>query len=256
MKVVAVIPARLSASRFPRKPLALLHGRPMIEHVYRRTRWCRELNDVYVATCDREIFDATVAFGGKAVMTSDTHVRASDRVAEVARNLDADVVLMVQGDEPMIQPSMIEAALRPLREDPTVQCVNLAAPITTEEELGDRNTIKVVFAENGDALFFSREPIPTRQQLGFNGIPAYKQVCVIPFRRQMLLDYASMAQTPLERAESVDMLRLLENGCPVRMVVTDAQTHAVDSPADLATVEALLADDPVLPRFLSEAGQT
>src|SRR5688500_8766551 len=111
MKVIAVIPARLSASRLPRKPLALLHGRPMIEHVYRRTRWCRDLDDVYVATCDKEIFDATVDFGGKAVMTSDAHERASDRVAEVARSIDADIVLMVQGDEPMIEPSMIQAAL-------------------------------------------------------------------------------------------------------------------------------------------------
>lgn len=253
MKVIAVIPARLSASRFPRKPLALLHGRPMIEHVYRRTKWCSGLDDVYVATCDEEIFEATIAFGGKAVMTSDAHERASDRVAEVARGIEADIVLMVQGDEPMIEPSMIEAALAPLREDPAVQCVNLAAPIMSEEELEDRNTIKVVIAENGDALYFSREPIPTRQRLGLGDIPAYKQVCVIPFRRELLLRYASMAQTPLERAESVDMLRLIENGCPVRMVVTESQTHAVDSPADLETVEALLAADPSLPRFLAEA---
>ena len=253
MKVAAVIPARLGASRFPRKPLALLHGRPMIEHVYRRTRWCGSLDDVYVATCDQEIFDVTAAFGGKAVMTSDIHERASDRVAEVARNLDVDIVLMVQGDEPMIRPEMIDAALAPFRSDPSVQCVNLAAEIESEEELEDRNTIKVVFGANGDALYFTREPIPTRQRLKFSQIPAHKQVCVIPFRREVLLRYAELPQTPLEKAESIDMLRLLENGCPVRMVETDHRTRAVDTVADLRAVEDLLARDPLLPRFLAEA---
>src|ERR1700686_3078753 len=143
MKIVGVIPARLGSSRFPGKPLAPICGLPMIEHVYRRTRMCQALDQVYIATCDREIAEATEKFGGRVVMTSPLHQRASDRVAEVAEDLNVDIVLMVQGDEPLIVPEMIDLALSPLLEDPTVLCTNLAAPICSEDEFKDPNTIKV-----------------------------------------------------------------------------------------------------------------
>ena len=245
MKVIAVIPARMSASRFPGKPLAPILGRPMLEHVYRRTKMCAALDDVLVATCDREIVDACASFGARAIMTSDQHVRASDRVAEVARGVEADIVVMVQGDEPMIVPDMIDSALRPLWSDPKVVCSNLAAPITSVQELEDRNTIKVVMAANGDALYFSREPIPTREKLAFKDLGALKQVCVIPFRRAFLLQYTALSPTPLEVAESIDMLRALEHGFPVRLVRTDHMTHAVDTREDLRHVEALMQGDPL-----------
>lgn len=221
----------------------------MIEHAYRRSALCKSLDDVYVATCDDEIASATKAFGGQAIMTSATHERASDRVAEVAQQIEADIFVMVQGDEPMIVPEMIDQALAPLLADPEIVCTNLAAPIASPEEFEDRNTIKVVMAENGDALYFSREPIPTRQRLPFGQFPAYKQVCVIPFRRDFLLTYTALTPTPLEQAESIDMLRAMEHGYRIHMVKTDYTTQAVDTPADLARVESLMRSDPLVAAY-------
>ncbi|PYS15203.1 MAG: 3-deoxy-manno-octulosonate cytidylyltransferase [Acidobacteria bacterium] len=239
MTTVCIIPARMGSTRFPGKPLAPICGRPMIEHVYRRCRLNRSLDATYVATCDREIAQATEAFGGGVIMTSSSHERASDRVAEAAERTNADVIVMVQGDEPMIHPEMIDRAVDPLRKDLTIVCTNLAAPIRSMKEMMDPNTIKVVTAKNGDALYFSRQPIPSRTS---NGL---KQVCVIPFRRNFLFQYKTLEPTHLEIAESVDMLRILEHGFKVRMVITDYETHSVDTPADLALVERLLEADPL-----------
>ncbi len=250
-RVIAIIPARLGSSRFPNKPLARLCGRTMIEHVFQRARLCPLLDGVYIATCDAAIADEAARFGAPAIMTAATHERASDRVAEAARNLEADIVVLLQGDEPMIQPAMIEAAVRPMLADSAIGCVNLAAPIRSAEEFEDRNTIKVVLAANGDALYFSREPIPTCQRLAWGEFPAWKQVCIIPFRRECLLAYARLPPTPLEIAESIDMLRLLEHGRGVRMVPSDAESYAVDTPADRIRVEALLQSDPLLARYRS-----
>ncbi len=233
----------MGSTRFPGKPLARLRGRPMIEHVYRRCRMNRSVDAVYIATCDREIAAATEGFGGTVIMTSSSHQRASDRVAEAAQRIDADAIVMVQGDEPMIHPNMIDDAVEPLNHDPAVICTNLAAPVRSTEEMNDPNTIKVVTARNGNALYFSRRPIPYGSSGGL------KQVCVIPFRWDFLFQYARLEPTPLEIAESVDMLRILEHGLPVRMVLTSYNTHAVDTPADLAVVERLLAQDPLLPQY-------
>lgn len=249
MKIIGVLPARMASSRFPGKPLAPICGRAMIEHVYWRTRMCRTLDEVYVATCDTVIANAVEKFGGRVIMTSDVHQRASDRVAEVAQKVEADIFMMAQGDEPMIVPEMIDLALGPLLQDSGVLCTNLAAPIRSEEEFEDPNTIKVVMAKNGDALYYSRNPIPTRFRLSFGQFPAYKQVCVIPFRRDFLLCYTALEQTPLEQAESIDMLRALEHGYPIRLVKSEYETQAVDTPADLARVEALMKDDPLIPRY-------
>ena len=251
MKAVAVIPARMGSSRFPGKPLARLLGRPMIEHVYLRVSLCASIDAVYVATCDREIVEATELFGGKAIMTSMQHERASDRVAEAAEGLDADIVVMVQGDEPMTTPGMVDLAIAPMLRDPAIRCTNLAKRIRSVDEFADPNTIKVVVDGNGDALYFSREPIPTRRMAAFEDLAALKQVCVIPFRRQTLLDYARLEMTPLERAESIDMLRFLEHGFKVRMVETELDSHAVDTPADLALVESQMRDDPVLSQYMA-----
>lgn len=249
MKVIGVIPARLGSSRFPGKPLASICRLPMIEHVYRRTKMCAAVDEVYIATCDHEIAEATENFGGRAAMTSPRHERASDRVAEVAEKLDADIILMVQGDEPLIVPEMVDLALSPLFEDPTVNCTNLGAPIHSEDELQDPNTIKVVTAANGDALYFSREAIPTRRLLPFSKLPALKQVCVIPFRRDFLSKYTALAPTPLEQAESIDMLRALEHGYPIRIVRSDFVTQSVDTPADLARVETIMRTDALFAKY-------
>lgn len=252
-EIIAVIPARMGSSRFPGKPLASILGIPMIEHVYRRTAMCDRLDGVYVATCDKEIYGAVEGFGGKAIMTSPRHKRASDRVAEAAQVLDAEVVVMVQGDEPMTTPEMIDLAIAPMLDDPQVQCVNLVKRIETEEEFLNPNTIKVVMDRQGEALYFSREPIPTRHIQDFDVIPVFKQVCVIPFRRNLLLTYAQLEPTPLEQTESIDMLRLLEHGYKVHMVETEFDTRAVDTPADRDRVEELMRDDPLTREYVDRA---
>ena len=238
-KIIGMIPARMGSTRFPGKPLAPILGRSMIEHVYRRTAMCKMLDDVWVASCDQEIMDAVTAFGGKAVMTSDRHERASDRIAEAMQLSHADIVVMVQGDEPMTYPKMIEASLEPFLSedrDRRVLCVNLVARIESEEEFESPNTIKVVMDENNFAVYMSREPIPTRHRLPFGKVPAYKQVCIIPFTRDGLELFTRLSPTPLEEAESIDMLRLIEHGYLVKMVETTLSTHAVDTADDLKRV--------------------
>ena len=251
-RVVAIIPARMGSSRFPGKPLAPVLGITIVEHVYKRSALCEQLESVYVATPDEEIRQAVEAFGRQAIMTSPEHERASDRVAEAAQNLDADIVVMIQGDEPMTRPEMIEMAIEPFFSDSSVQCVNLAKRIETEAEQDNPNTIKTVMDQRGNALYFSREPIPTRQKMGFESIPVYKQVCIIPFRRDFLFEYTNLTPTPLEQAESIDMLRLLEHGYAVKLVEIPYQTHAVDTQADLELVENLMRDDPLLGMYMDD----
>ena len=254
MNIVAVIPARMGSSRFPGKPLAPILGRPMIEHVYWRTLMAQELSAVYIATCDNEIADAAKAFGAKVIMTSSEHQRASDRVAEAANHFSADIVVMVQGDEPMITPEMVSASIHPFLEDSTVVCTNLTTRIKTAEEFKDRNTIKVVMDQWNNALYFSREPIPTESLLDMAHIPIFKQVCIIAFTRDGLQNFTRLTQTPLEQAESIDMLRLVEHGVPVRLVHKECDTHAVDTPADLALVEELMRFDPLMSSYTSNVG--
>lgn len=240
-RILGVVPARMGSSRFPGKPLATLLGRPMIQHVFQRTARCRLLDEVVIATCDDEIAKAARGFGARAVMTSADHERATDRVAEASAGDGADIIVMVQGDEPMVQPEMVEAAVRALREDPSLSCVNLAARIRAEEELRDSNTIKLVTDRRGRALYFSRSPIPHDGGQPFHVGTWLKQVCVIAFTHGALREFAALPQGPLEMAESVDMLRFLENRLPVQIAMTAAETHAVDTPDDLARVAALMA---------------
>jgi 3-deoxy-manno-octulosonate cytidylyltransferase (CMP-KDO synthetase) len=245
MKVLALIPARMGSSRFPGKPMACILGKPMIGHVYERVSRSPLLALSAVATCDEQILEYVNSIGGVAVMTGGHHERASDRCAEALLKLEKmnhtryDIVVMVQGDEPMTHPDMIAEAVRPMQVDPEVKVVNLLGKIGSVEEFEDRNCIKVVCDLHGDALYFSREPIPTRSKVA--SIPMLKQVCVIPFRRDFLLEYTRMAPTPLEVAESVDMMRVLEHGLKVRMVPTAHNSRSVDTPADLASVERLMA---------------
>lgn len=256
VRIVAVIPARMGSSRFPGKALAPLLGRPMIEHVVRRATMCDRLDSVFVATCDEEIRSVVEGFGGAVIMTSAAHERASDRVAEAAERIEADagadIVVMIQGDEPMITPGMIVAAITPMLQDSFVACVNLARRIVSREEYVDPNTIKVVMNIHGDALYFSRAAIPAidfARDFADRRPPVFKQVCVIPFRRDFLREFACLQPTPLEQAESIDMLRVIEHGGRVRLVETDVDTHAVDTPEDLRLVEVLMKDDPLILRY-------
>ena len=245
MKIIAIIPARMGSSRFPGKPLAPILGRPMIEHVYKRTALSPALDGVYMATCDEEIMAATEAFGGQAIMTANTHERASDRTAEAVANLDADVVVMVQGDEPMLHPDMIGESVAPYETEPDIPCVNLTKRIENEEDFLNPGTIKVVTDLKDNALYMSRQPIPSTPGGDFSAITAKKQVCIMPFRREALLKFAALEPTPLEVAESVDMMRFLEHGIPVRMVDTQFDTQAVDTPEELTRVEDMMRSDPL-----------
>ena len=246
MKTIAVIPARMDSSRFPGKPIAKILGRTMLEHIYKRVTMSNSLDATYIATCDDEIRLAAQDFGAPVIMTAKTHERASDRVAEAVTNIDAELIVMVQGDEPMTHPDMIDTAVAPFQNDPKLNCVNLVRSINNEEDFYNVNTIKVIMNQQGDALYMSRQPIPTINKLGFKQTPIYKQVCIIPFRRATLFDYTRLPQTPLEKLESVDMLRLLEHGYRVKMVKTEFDTQAVDTEADLARVAKLMESDPLL----------
>ena len=234
----------MGSSRFPGKPMAPILGKPMIGHVYERVAKSPMLSMTAVATCDQEIFDYIQSIGGVAVMTADTYERASDRCAEALLKLEKinntryDIVVMVQGDEPMTHPDMIAEAVQPMLDDTAIQVTNLLGKIKDIAEFEDRNCIKVVCDLNSNAMYFSREPVPTRCKV--DAIPMGKQVCIIPFRRDYLLEYTRLAPTPLEIAESVDMMRILEHGMKVRMVPTLHDTQAVDTPADLQKVAGLM----------------
>lgn len=249
MKTIAVIPARMGSTRFPGKPTAQLLGRPMLEHVYKRVALSRALDATYIATCDEEIRLTAESFGANVIMTADTHERASDRVAEAIADIDAELIVMVQGDEPMTHPDMIDTAVAPFQHDSQLSCVNLARKIDNETDFLDTNTIKVVMNQQGDAIYMSRQPIPTLSKSGFTQTTAYKQVCIIPFRRTMLLEYTHLPPTPLEQLESVDMLRLIEHGYRVKMVNTAFNTQAVDTEADLTRVAKLMETDPLLTNY-------
>ena len=244
MNIVALIPARMDSTRFPGKPMALILGKPMIGHVYERVARSLLVNLVVVATCDLEIYDYILSIGGHAVMTSMEHERASDRCAEALLKLEEknntqyDIVVMVQGDEPMTHPDMVSEVLQPMIDDSNVDLVNLLGAIDDINDFEDPNCVKVVCDLALNAMYFSREPIPTRWKS--DDVPMGKQVAVMAFQRTFLLKYGQLTPTPLEILESIDMLRVLEHGMKVRMAPTRHKVHAVDTPADLVRVEALM----------------
>ncbi|MGO9013558.1 MAG: 3-deoxy-manno-octulosonate cytidylyltransferase [Dissulfurispiraceae bacterium] len=254
MNVIGIIPARMASSRFPGKPLKKIQGIPMVGHVYYRSKMCEALGEVYVATCDDEIAEYVRSIGGRAVMTADTHERASDRAAEAMLKVEgetgqrADIVVMIQGDEPMLYPEMIEEAVKPMMEDEGLQIVNLMSSLKSRQEHDDPNEVKVVVDLNNFALYFSREPIPSWKK-GADNVPMLKQVCIMPFRRDFLLKFNQLAPTPLEIIESVDMLRVLEHGYKVKMVITGRETYSVDTIADLQRVEGLMASDKLIAQY-------
>jgi 3-deoxy-manno-octulosonate cytidylyltransferase (CMP-KDO synthetase) len=242
MRVDAVIPVRMGSTRYPGKPLVDIEGFSMVEHVYRRTKMSEVVDGTYVATPDEEIKEEAESFGADVIMTGQ-HSRATDRVAEAAESLDGDIVIVMQGDEPLVYPEMIDAAVRPMLQDDSIDCVNLGKAIESEEAFRDANNVKAVVDNNWNALYFSREPIPNLHDTDFDETDVYKQVCVIPFRREALFEFTSLDETPLERAESIDMLRLLENDRNVRIVETERDIYAVDTPEDHERVNEMMAND-------------
>lgn len=247
-RAITIIPARMGSSRFPGKPLAKILDKPMIQHVYEGCIGAKNIETTLVATCDAEIYEFVSSIGGNVVMTSRSHERASDRCAEAidifeqANNKKFDFVVMVQGDEPMVKADMIDAALAPLILDSDINVSNMVASLTSDD-LTNPNVIKVVTNRLGDAMYMSRKDIPAfaeQEGYGMSG----KQVCIIPFRREFLATYSSLAPTPLEVIESIDMLRVLEHGLNVRMIPTALKTHPVDTKEDVAKViELMRAND-------------
>ena len=257
MYIIGIIPARMASSRFPGKPMANINGIPMIGHVYLRSKLNKTLDDVYVATCDNQIKDYIELIGGKAIMTASTHERASDRTAEAMLKVEKeigkkiDIVVMIQGDEPMIYPEMIDEAVAPMLEQEDILVTNLMAAIKTKEEYEDINEVKVVVDKNNFALYFSRESIPSSKK-GVGNIIMLKQVCIMPFRRDFLIKFNSWKQTPLEIIESVDMLRVLEYGNKVKMVFTEYDTYSVDTKKDLEKVEEKMKEDKLCKKYMEE----
>ena len=253
-RAIGIVPARMASSRLPGKPLAPICGIPMVGHVYFRSKMSRALEEVYIATCDKEIYDYAGSIGANVIMTATTHERATDRSAEAMEKIEAmtdkkaDIIVMVQGDEPLLVPQMIDEVIAPLKKDPEVMVANLMSPLKNQKEYEDPNEVKVVVDKKGFALYFSREPIPSVKK-GGKDIPMMRQLCIIPFRRDFLLTFNNLSPTPLEIIESIDMLRILEHGYKVKIVPTESNTYSVDTPEDLAKVEQLMKNDPLLSQY-------
>jgi 3-deoxy-manno-octulosonate cytidylyltransferase (CMP-KDO synthetase) len=245
MSILAVIPARYASTRFPGKPLVLIRDKPMVQWVYERTKRSRLVTRTVVATDDERIQRAVLGFGGDVFMTSPDHPTGTDRIAEVARSVPCDLVVNVQGDEPLIHPDMIDETIRPLVEDPSIPLGTVCKKIDSGQEAFDPNVVKVVFDQRGFALYFSRAPIPWNRdrwqgrtaldELSLAG-PLYKHIGLYVYRRDFLLTYATMPQSPLEAVEKLEQLRVLESGYRIRIVVTGHESFGVDIPGDLSKI--------------------
>lgn len=244
-RTVVIIPARYGSTRLPGKPLMEICGKPMIQHVVERAGKATLVERVLVATDDQRIVDAVHGFGGEAVMTSPECRSGTDRIAEVVRSMSGvDIVVNVQGDEPLIPPAMIDAAIKPLWDDPLMLVGTLVRRITRVEELNDPAVPKVALDRSGRCLFFTRSPIPYGRDIPpeawLEQHTYYRHIGIYVFRRSFLLRFASLEQTPLERAEQLEQLRILEHGYSIHAAVTQEESLAVDTPADLERVRGIM----------------
>jgi 3-deoxy-manno-octulosonate cytidylyltransferase (CMP-KDO synthetase) len=239
-KILGVIPARFASSRFPGKALATIGGKPMLQHVYDRASQARYLTSLIIATDDERIFDAARSFGARVRMTRPDHESGTDRAAEIASAEDCDIVVNIQGDEPLIDPDAIDAAILPMAHDSEIQMATLKKRIEDPTEIANPNVVKVVTDRNGDAIYFSRSPIPYYRDGAASG-PYYKHIGLYLYQRDFLLGYSALPPGPLEQAERLEQLRVLENGLRIRVVETDYESLGVDTPQDLERVETLFA---------------
>jgi 3-deoxy-manno-octulosonate cytidylyltransferase (CMP-KDO synthetase) len=246
ISVVAVIPARYGSTRFPGKPLALLAGKPMIQHVYERVRRSSLVSDVLVATDDQRILRAVEQFGGKAILTSPDHPSGTDRVGEVAAGLDAGVVVNVQGDEPLIDPQVVDQAVRPLLQDASLQMTTLAHKLESSVDMANPDVVKVRIDKEGFARSFFRLPEAETGD-GSAGDHVLKHVGLYAYRRPYLLELIAMQPTEQERALGLEQLRALEHGCRIKVVVTEYGCLGVDRPEDLKRAELILSAQKEVP---------
>lgn len=245
MKIIIGIPARMGASRLPGKPLANILEKPMIEHVFRRSMLAKSVHSVFVAACDEEVKSVVNGFGGTVIMTDRDIMRPGLRVASACEQLnldDNDIIVVVQGDEPLLHPDMIDIAVQPLIDDPNIKLLTMIAE-ANETEWNDRNEVKVTIDINKDILMMSRAPIPSN----FWNIegPRYKQVAIMPFRKKFLIDFQSMPPTSLELAEQVELMRAVEGGVKVKTALSIFDTVSVDTEPDLQEAERAMLLDPI-----------
>ena len=252
LAIVAIIPARFGSTRLPGKPLSRINGKPMVQHVWERARLARTVDRVLVATDDERIADVVRSFGGEVAMTSRTHATGTDRLAEAAAATDAEIVVNVQGDEPLLDPAFIDGVVAPFRTDPGLPMSTVSLPLTSVEEMLSPGVVKVVADAHGDALYFSRSPIPfvrdgldagaSAAQAVTRGL-ARKHVGLYAYRREALLRFAALPPSPLEQAESLEQLRALHHGMKIRVVEMDGLSGvAVDTPQDLERVRTMMAE--------------
>lgn len=243
MKTVVLIPARLAATRLPDKPLAEIAGKAMIQHVWERSRQAQGIDGVFVATPDARIAEVVTSFGGEAILTRADHQTGTDRLAEAVGKLpdSVEVIVNVQGDEPRIDPRTIEAVAAPLLADASLAMASVCCPLPVER-LSDPNAVKVITAINGDALYFSRSPIPYVRDASIGVVPKL-HVGMYAYRKEFLLAFPTLPRTPLEQTESLEQLRALETGYRIRMIEIERAPSAVDTPEDLERVRGLFAVD-------------
>jgi 3-deoxy-manno-octulosonate cytidylyltransferase (CMP-KDO synthetase) len=245
-RIAALIPARAESTRFPGKPLADIHGLPMIMRVYQRARKSPLVDEVHVATDSREILDTVIACGGSALLTGSHHQTGTDRIAEAARILGLlpdDLVVNVQGDQPLLPPELVEEVTAPLLEDPRIPMSTLIYRIRRDEEITHPNAVKTVLDARGFALYFSRATIPFSRDAGASGVHYYKHHGVYAYRNDFLQIFAKSAPGPLEIAERLEQLRALENGFRIKTVLTDKDSIEVDTPEDLERVQRVYAQE-------------
>jgi len=252
-KVLAIIPARWASSRFPGKPLANIFGVPMIQRVVSQAQKAKYITEVIVATDDSRIFDLVNKNGGVAIMTSAEHQSGTDRVAEVARDKDCDIVVNIQGDEPLIPPQNIEKVVEPLIEDTSVSVTSLRILIQNPKDIFDKNITKVVVDKFDSALYFSKAPIPWDRDtwsvnmedvLNLSSLLWFKHIGLYGYRKKFLMEYSALPVSPLEKVEKLEQLRILENGFSIKVVETDLDSTGVDSVADIEIIEKQLALSP------------
>ena len=239
--ITVVIPARMASSRYPGKPLALILGLPMIEHVRRRSLLAEGVGLVVVATCDVAIKEFVDLNGGQAVMTKDTHERCTESVQEAMESLPGDIIVMVQGDEPLLNPNAITQVAQPLLDDPSLDVVNLLSPLGSPDDLTNPNIVKAVCDINQNVIYLTRSAVPHFRKTV--KAPVFRQTGIMAFRSSFLPRFSSLPETALETAESIDMLRLLEHGIRIKGVVVDYVTIGVDRPSDIQIVESVLRED-------------
>lgn len=238
MNTLCVIPARYASTRLPGKPLADIAGKPMIVRVYEQAAKAKRISGVIAAVDDERVYEAVVSHGGRAMMTAKNHPTGTDRLAEVAAaHPEAELIINVQGDEPLIEPDLIDALAAAFEGDEELQMATVKSPMTDEDEMKNPNNVKVVTDKNGYALYFSRSLLPYPREA--SGVTVYKHIGIYAYRRDFLLRYARMEPTALERTESLEQLRALENGYKIKVIATDFRFVGVDTPEDLAEVNRL-----------------